>query len=142
MKRVLLTALLLVSAVAATAALSSIDDTFLFSPPEAAAEGFLRELQTKRFEEARAYLSDRLRDSYDSASLEEWFHRLERETGKIEEVEGKDSTIEGGRAIGRVELKTARTIPLPMALRFVREKREWKVEELPEPAPREIFVRH
>lgn len=132
MKRLALLSLLLIASLLATAALSSVDDSILFSPPAAAAEGFLRELQTERYEEALPYLSEELRSRHGERALQAWFDRVEHETGEIEEVEGRDDRIEGDAAIGTVELKTKRTSVL-FSLRFVRESKEWRIAELPEP---------
>jgi hypothetical protein len=129
-------AILVAAALGATAAGSRVDRSFLFSPPEAAAEGFLRELQTRRYEQARSYLSAELRGRYGEDDLESWFGRVEQEIGEITEVEGSGSEFEREVATGTVKLETKRSGELPMTFAFVREQKEWRIAELSEPSPR------
>jgi hypothetical protein len=106
------------------------DGHILVPAPEAAGEGFLREVETERFSRALPYLSEQLRSSVDEEDLRQLLISLEQRHGSIEDVRGDESTIDGDRAGAVVTIKTdSGEVPLRLHLR--REKHLWKISVLP-----------
>ena len=121
MKRVMamaLTVLLLFGG--SLAAVELLHDRELFvSPPDAAAEGFVREVMTKRYVRAKAYLADP--ESVSQAELEELQSRL----GEGENPEAKIVSRDDEHAVVDVKVKeTVFSVPLEW-------QDDWKVSKLP-----------
>ena len=102
------------------AAVELLHDRELFvSPPDAAAEGFIREVMTKRYSRAKEYLADP--ESVSQAELEELQSRL----GEGENPEAKIVARDDEHAGVDVKVKeTVFSVPLEW-------DRGWKVALLP-----------
>jgi hypothetical protein len=82
------------------------DATTFVPPPEAVVQGFMRELETKRYERAMFYLSEERRTKVHPETLKELTEHLKQNTGKIMEVRGEKGWIRGDRAEASAGLKT------------------------------------
>lgn len=104
------------------------DRTVLVPPPEAVAEGFMRQLQTRRFEQARSYLA---RPAVRSAEdLRARLEALERAVGRIQDVRGRRGTVGSLDASAVADLTTADRARAEVAFSLRREHGEWRIADL------------
>lgn len=105
-------------------AIERFDDRELFvSPPDAVAEGFVREVVTKRWDRARTYLLDP--EAMSNADVEALQKAWERRIGYPSEVEAEIVTRTDERASVNVTLKSANgTMAIALALVF---DGEWRI---------------
>jgi hypothetical protein len=104
------------------------DRTVLVPPPEAVAEGFMRQLQTRRFEQARSYLA---RPAVRSAEdLRARLEALERAVGRIQDVRGRRGTVGSLDASSVADLTTADRARAEVAFSLRREHGEWRIADL------------
>jgi hypothetical protein len=88
-------------------AIQRFDDRELFvSPPDAVAEGFVREVVTKRWDRARTYLVDP--DAMSNPDLEALQKSWERRVGNPSEVEAELVSRTDQQASVNVKLKSAK----------------------------------
>lgn len=107
-------------------------DRSLFVPaPEAAAEGFARQIATRRYELAMNYLASSARRLETPHTLASRFERLLASTGRINEVDASPHWMQQSRASARatVEGDTGR---VSFDLGFVRENGLWRIDQLPD----------
>jgi hypothetical protein len=105
-------------------AIEKFDDRETFvSPPDAVAEGFAREVVTKRWDRARAYLVDP--DSMSNAEIEALQKAWAQPIGDPDEVEAEIVTRTDEQALTNVRLRSAQgSEAIPFALVF---EKEWKI---------------
>lgn len=97
-------------------------ETFV-SPPDAVAEGFVREVVTKRWDRARTYLADP--DSMSNAEIEALQKSWEQRVGDPSEVNAETISRTDEQASVNVKLKSAKgSAVLVFALTF---EGEWKI---------------
>lgn len=121
MKKILgLSAALALLLAAGLFAVELLDDRELFvPPPDAVAEGFTREVMTKRYDRARAYLLEP--ESVSNDQLE----ALQQRLGEPQNVETETVGRNSDEATVEVKLKeTSFTVPLAF-------DDEWKIARLP-----------
>jgi hypothetical protein len=106
------------------------DATTFVPPPEAVVQGFMRELETKRYERAKSYLSKERRAKVSSETLKELTERLKQNTGKIMEVRGEKGWIQGDRAEASVWLKTELLGWHSLKFALSREDGVWLISDL------------
>ncbi len=106
------------------------DREVLVPSPQSVAEGFGRSLATKRYSQARTFLADSLEKSTSSEALRVYAEKLEQEIGPIDGVEGEEDEIhaETAEAVTKVRSRGKET---SIRWKLVREKRLWKISELP-----------
>ena len=106
------------------------DDSIFVSPPEAVAEGFLRQMISKRYERAVPYLSEDLASHVDADSLHTLGTRLSARIGGEGEVRGEKGSIDGGHATARavITAKNGATLNIPLSL--VRHNGLWSIASL------------
>src|SRR5688500_14462646 len=133
MHRIWIIPLVVVLSLAAlTGVISATGDAeVLVPPPEAVAEGFLRAVETGRFAQALPFLDEELRKSVGEDGVRLLLQDLERQHGKIEDVQGEHSTVRGEEAEAEVSIRTAAGEEVPLRLQLRREKHLWKISELP-----------
>ena len=101
-------------------------ETFV-SPPDAVAEGFVREVVTKRWDRARPYLADP--DATSNAQIEALQKSWERRLGDPSEVDAELVSRTDEQALVNVRLKSAKgTGIVPFALEF---DGEWTIALAP-----------
>jgi hypothetical protein len=106
------------------------DESWLVPPPEAVAEGFVRQLATHRFRQTQHFLGQDARATLDPDRLSRWFDELERATGPIHAVDTESASRSGDAASAKVVVVgTLRSSALLIQLR--RERGLWKVVVLP-----------
>jgi len=99
------------------------DRATFVSPPDAVAEGFVREVVTKRWDRARAYLIDP--DSMSNAEIAALQKSWEQRLGDPSEVNAETISHTDEKASVNVRLKSAKgSAVLVFALTF---DREWKI---------------
>ncbi len=97
-------------------------ETFV-SPPDAVAEGFTREVVTKRWDRARTYLAGP--DSMSNAEIAALQKSWEQRAGDPSEVQAETSSLTDEKALVNVTLKSAKgSAVLVFALTF---DGEWKI---------------
>jgi hypothetical protein len=103
-------------------AIGRFDDRETFvPPPDAVAEGFVRELMTKRWARARPYLTEPLPDDELRAMQES----LEERVGQPIEIEAELLSRDDRTALANVRLSSAKgSAAVAYELRF---EEEWKV---------------
>jgi hypothetical protein len=97
-------------------------ETFI-PPPDAVAEGFAREVVTKRWDRARAYLVDP--DSMSNAQIEALQKSWEQRVGDPSTIEAETITRTNQEALANVRLRSAQGSEA-VAFELVFE-REWKI---------------
>jgi hypothetical protein len=119
---VVLTAALLIGATAL--AVEQFDDRETFvPPPDAVAEGFARELVTKRWARARTYLAEP--DSMSDAQLAALQQSWEERVGEPTQIEAEMISRDDEHALATVRLQSAQgSEAVALALVF---DREWKI---------------
>jgi len=111
-------------AVAGLAVFGLDDETTLVPPPEVVAEGFLRALTTRRYEQALPFLDER------PAGIGQELRRrrkaIDRAIGTVHDVRGEPGRRSGGTASASVRLRGERG---EARLRFdlVRRHGEWRL---------------
>jgi len=99
------------------------DRATFVSPPDAVAEGFVREVVTKRWDRARTYLADP--DSMSNAEIEGLQKSWEERLGDPSEVDAELVSRTDEQAVVNVRLKSAKgSAVIPFALAF---DGEWKI---------------
>jgi hypothetical protein len=106
------------------------DATVFVPPPEATVAGFVRELETKRYERAISYLSEERRGKIRPQTLKELTDRLRQRTGEITEVRGEKGWIEGDRAEASARLKTELLGPISLKFALSRKEGIWSISDL------------
>ena len=109
-----------------TAVFTLGDTGILVSPPEAVAEQFLRSLQTRRYEQARAQLASELKTRTAAGDLRRLHQDLETRVGRIEKVEGEKGAAPE-EAHCRLETDRGQ---VRVTLPFERASGEWHVRDL------------
>jgi hypothetical protein len=128
-------ALLLMAGIVATvlvgawAAARRGDADWLAAPPEAVAEGFLRQLLTRRFERARPYLVERLRETHDARALSAIGKTLEDRVGRARQVETRRATAGKGTVDVEADVRGSMG-QVTCAARLAHERGEWRVGSL------------
>ena len=108
------------------------DDATLLQPPEAGAEGSVRQLAARRFTRALPFLADRLRSELASEDLRRCQEKLETRVGEIQDVRGKRGRA-GSRRATATALAEATRSRAEIPFELVRQKGEWRIEELGAP---------
>jgi hypothetical protein len=127
---------LLMIIVAATLGLNALivfglgDRQILVSPPEAKVEGFVRELNTKRYERALPYLSDELATHVDVDKLKTLTARLKGRVGEIADVRGEPGWMKGDKAEATAEMETERAGTVTLKFGLTRQQGEWAIDGL------------
>jgi hypothetical protein len=89
-----------------TASVALLDDrSVLTSPPEAVAEGFVRTVETGRYDRALPYLDDSLQKQVGVETLRDLAHRLRSRTGTVLSVESEPVRMGRESAVASVLLK-------------------------------------
>ena len=106
-------------------AVEQFGDRELFvPPPDAVAEGFVREVVTKRWDRARAYLENP--EAVSNAQLEALQRSWERTVGDPSTIEAKTVRRDDAQAVANVEMQSERgSEAVAFALRF---DDEWKID--------------
>ena len=107
-------------------------DTSTFVPvPEAVAEGFARQIGTRRFELALNYLASGTRRVETPMTLEARFRSISSEMGRINQVSAEPLWASRDRAAARatVESDAGRK---SFDVTFVRENGLWRIADLPD----------
>jgi hypothetical protein len=107
------------------------DRQLLTPPPEAAVEGFVREVVSGRYANATPYLSDRLSERVSEAELRAARKSLEARFGKIEDVRGDEGRMQADRASALAALKTYRSGWRSLRFGLVYREGVWKIDALP-----------
>jgi hypothetical protein len=105
-------------------------------PPEAVAEGFVRQLNAQRFRQTKRFFSTAAQRSWEPRKLQVWWDDVERHVGKVQSIEGSERAADRGSAEAEVSVRGSKTtMTLRIPLRW--ERGVWVVAELPPPpAPR------
>ena len=106
------------------------DRETLVPPPEAVVEGFVRELETGRYERATAYLGEELSGRVGAEQLEGWTRRLLERTGDVLDVEGVPGWHTDARAEAYAVLTTERAGEPRLRFTLAREQGVWKINGL------------
>jgi len=107
-------------------------DRSTFVPaPEAAAEGFAREIATKRYDMAMNYLALPAKRAETARTLASRFERLLASTGTINQVEAAPQWMKESRAAARATVK-GDTGRVSFELGFIRENGLWRIDQLPD----------
>jgi len=107
------------------------DRTTLVPPPESAAEGFVRALETGRYGRALPYLSAAAEARVGREGVEAAAGRLRARAGEVLDVRGETLSIDGDRASARALVET-RDGELVVELPMVRENGVWAIHGLGE----------
>lgn len=109
-------------------AVEQFGDRELFvPPPDVVAEGFVREIVTKRWERAREYLAEP--ESISDAQLEALQKSWEASVGEPTTFEAETITRDDAEALANVRMQSARgSEAVAFALRF---DDEWKIVHTP-----------
>jgi hypothetical protein len=109
-------------------AVDLFNDRGLFvSPPDAVAEGFVREVVTKRWDRARPYLAEP--ESMSNAQLEALQQSWEQRVGNPSTIEAKTISRDDEQALANVQMQSERgSEAVAFALRF---ENEWKIVHTP-----------
>ena len=102
------------------------DRQTLVSPPDAIAEGFLRQLTTRRYDRVDSYLSYARRD-WRAPALRRQFDPLWRFTGEVSQVEGKLVSIDGDHARS-IATARGRAADARVLFELIREHGLWKID--------------
>jgi hypothetical protein len=110
---------------ASAAAVGPMRDREIFTPPpEAVAEGFMREVMSNRYDQARAYLVKS--DAVSNDVLGEMEHQVEGAIGDVHDVKSELASRTDNRALVVVRMKSAQSSDARgVALEW--EDGEWKV---------------
>lgn len=113
------------------AAVFGLGDTrALVPPPESVVEGFVRELETGRYEQATGYLSAELQPGVTPGQLRDWTSQLLARTGDVIDVRGEPGWQTGLRAEAYARLKTERAGEPALRFMLLREDGVWKINGL------------
>jgi hypothetical protein len=108
-----------------------LGDTSVFvPPPEAVAEGFMREMATGRYERAREYLSKDLAARTGPDELKALAESLKGWTGEILDVRGEQGWSNGQRGEAYTKLKTRQAGEPSLRLALWREEGVWAINGL------------
>ena len=108
-----------------------LKDTSVFvPPPEAVAEGFIRELVTARYDRARSYLSQELAARTGPVTLQMLMERLRMQTGEILDVRGEPGWRTELRAEAYARLKTRQAGEASLRFTLSREEGVWAINGL------------
>lgn len=105
------------------------DRSVLVPPPEAVAEGFVRQLETGRYSRAIPYLAADLASRTTPDTLRILYESLQARAGRIHEIRGDRERVGEDRAVA---LALLRTETGPDTLRFPmrREHGVWSIESI------------
>jgi hypothetical protein len=107
-------------------------DRSMFVPaPEAAAEGFAREIATRRYDMAMNYLALPARRAETARTLASRFERLLASTGTINQVDAAPKWMMESRASARATIE-GDTGRVSFELGFIRENGLWRIDQLPD----------
>jgi hypothetical protein len=106
------------------------DAQTLTSPPEARVEGFVREMMTARYEQAKSYLSDELAAQTDAARLKALSQAWEKRTGMIEDVRGEPGWIKDDQAEAFAALQTKGSRQWRLKFKLSRHQGVWSLDDL------------
>jgi hypothetical protein len=122
----LLLPLLLIGAIGWS--IGTFEDRFILTrPPEAAVEGFVRQLLTKRYERALPYLVDDQRNRLSPEDLRAYVEDLETRLGEIQDVRGERVSMTSERAQALAQVRTEQGWKAE-PFRLVFEEGAWAVE--------------
>jgi len=135
-------ALIFVSVAAALALAGGVvllggDRSTLVPPPDAAAEQFVRQLATHRFDRAVPLLSGRLKHEIDAGRLAALVRAFEAQRGAITFAEGEERSRTRRDAVAEVHVETDRGESQTFNLGLTSEYGEWKIDRLGPPLARE-----
>jgi hypothetical protein len=125
----LVAALTLAMIVVAAWVFAAGDRRTLVPPPDAVAEGFLRQLAARRYDRVESYVSRTRRSApaWSAATLRRRFEPLWRYTGQVNQVDAELVSIDGDRAravaSAQGDLAEARVL-----VELTREHGLWKVD--------------
>ena len=103
------------------------DRELFVPPPEVVAEGFVREIVTKRWDRARPYLAEP--ESVSDAQLEALQKAWESSVGDPSEFEAETVARDDAEALANVRMRSARgSEAVAFALRF---EDEWRIVHTP-----------
>ena len=102
------------------------DTTIFVSPPEVVAEEFVRKLATGRYDRAVDYLAyTRGAEAMVTVQAES----LRHQAGKINDVEGTGSVIDGDRATAKTTIRTERAGQVEWEFTLTRQDGVWRISE-------------
>ena len=107
------------------------DRQTLVPPPEASAEGFVRQVDLERYPQTRQYLASGSAAALSARHLAAWRDRLEARSGHITQIDPSGVVMDDTRAVAHVHVRGTRAdadVSVPMR----RERGLWKVDALPE----------
>jgi hypothetical protein len=115
------------------------DRATLVPPPEAVAEGLVRQLATHRYRQTTQYVAQAFRPAnsddagttLDPRWLRAWFEPIERRIGQVRKVEGQQVSIGDDTAQALVQLEGERG-HASAVLSLTRERGLWLVQQLTE----------
>ena len=108
------------------------DSTILVPPPESVAEGFVRELVTRRYERALPYLSEELRAQVSAEDLRKYTEPFKNRSGKILNVRGEPGRMAGDRAEAYAIVEAKSGGVMRFAFELTRQKGVWAISKLDE----------
>lgn len=117
--------------VVATAVFGFHDRTVFVPAPESAAENFVRELATGRYDRAAALMSPRLQRTVTPTHLAHTFDPVRRRAGHIDDVRGIRVSMARETSVGRAEVTTDRGIFF-IDVGLTRQHGLWVVDSLPD----------
>src|SRR5687768_11829776 len=109
-------------------AVGALHDTGLFvRPPEAVAEGFVRQLVAGRYERAQDYLDGAMKAELDENDLRHFALFLKMRSGDIVDVHGLPRWVNGRKAEASAVMKTAVSGEWSLTLKMIRRQGEWSI---------------
>jgi hypothetical protein len=106
------------------------DRQTLVPPPEASAEGFVRQVVLQRYRQTRQYLASGSAAELSVSHLAAWRDRLDARSGHITKIDPSGVVMDDTRALAHVRVRGTRAdadVSVPMR----RERGLWKVDALP-----------
>jgi hypothetical protein len=109
-------------------AVGLLRDTGLFtSPPEAVAEGFVRQLVAGRYDRAMTYLDESMRKELDHDDLKTFAVFIMMRSGEVVDVKGERAWVKGSTAEAHAKLMTTVSGAWDLNLRMVRRSGTWTI---------------
>jgi hypothetical protein len=112
-------------------AVGLLRDSGLFtSPPEAVAEGFVRQLVAGRYERAMTYLDESMSREIDQNDLKTFAMFIMMRSGEVLDVKGERGWVKGGKAEASARLMTTISGAWDLNLVMVRRSGAWSIAEI------------